>query len=165
MDEVVGSGNVCRCSNIGREYTRPSCLSVNTTRAQDPGSTLCQNAKLIQSNDEIPFRSTTCARTTLPTLWSHSTLATRSFQKSAKHRAPFAPTMRSRHRTITSGAFGDRLKSSAAVRWALSALHGAPVCASSTNIPEFRGAGTPSTSDGTAGIDHVPLSSRANVQI
>jgi hypothetical protein len=121
------------------------------------------SAKLIKSNDEIPFRSTTCARTTLPTLWSHSTLATRSFQKSAKHRAPFAPTMRSRHLTLSSMAFGDGLKSSAAVRWALSALHGAPVCASSTNIPEFRGAGTPSTSDGAEGIDHIPLSSRASV--
>jgi hypothetical protein len=159
----VDSGNVCRCSSIGREYTRPLCLSVNTTSAQDPGSTLCQSAMLIKSNDEIPFRSTTCARTTLPTLWSHSTLATRSFQKSAKHRAPFAPTMRSRHRTLSSGALGDSLKSSAAVRWALSALHGAPVFASSTNNPEFRGAGTPSTSDGKEGIDHVPLSFRASV--
>jgi hypothetical protein len=120
-------------------------------------------AKFIKSNDVIPFRSTTCACTTLPTLWSHSTLATRSFQKSAKHRAPFAPTMRSRHRTLSSGAFEDGLKSRAAVRWALSALHGAPVCASSTNILEFRGAGTPSTSDGTDGIDHIPLSSRASV--
>jgi hypothetical protein len=125
--------------------------------------TLCQSARLIKSNDEIPFRSTTCARTTLPTLWSHSTLATRSFQKSARHRAPLAPTTRSRHRTLSSGAFGDGLKSSAAVRWALSALHGTPVRASSTKIPEFRGAGTPSTSDGAEGIDHVPLSSRASV--
>jgi hypothetical protein len=33
MDEAVGSGNVCGCSSIGREYTKPSCLSVNTTSA------------------------------------------------------------------------------------------------------------------------------------
>jgi len=117
----------------------------------------------MKSNDEIPFRSTTCARTTLPTLLPHSTLATRSLQKPAKHRAPFAPTMRSRHCTLSSGAFGDALKSSATVRWALSALHGTPVCASSANIPGFRGAGTPSTSVGGEGIDHIPLLSRATV--
>jgi len=122
MDEAVGSGNMCRCSSIGREYMSISCLSVNTTSAQDPGSTLGQSAKLMKSDDEIPFHSTTCARTsTLPTLLPHSTLATRSLQKPAKHRAHFAPTMRSRHRTLSSGAFGDALKLSATVRWALSA--------------------------------------------
>ena len=119
------------------------------------------------SNDgmSLPFRSTTCARTTLPAFWPHSTLAIRSSPRSAKHRAPFTPTMRSRHRIVSSEACEDALDSSATARWALSALHGAPVCALSTNVPAFRGVGTPSTSDGVEGIDHIPLSPRTRVYI
>jgi len=33
IGEAMGNGSVCRCSSIGREYTRASCLSVNTTNA------------------------------------------------------------------------------------------------------------------------------------
>jgi hypothetical protein len=33
VDEAVGSGSVCRYSSMGREYTRPSFLSVNATSA------------------------------------------------------------------------------------------------------------------------------------
>ncbi len=40
IDEATGSGSVCRYSSIGREYTRLSCLSVNTTSAYDPEYTL-----------------------------------------------------------------------------------------------------------------------------
>lgn len=155
---------MCRYSSMGREYTRASFLSVNATSAWDP-EVHCQNAQLVKSNDGVllPFRSTTCARTTLPALLPHSTFATRSFARSARHRAHFAPTMRSRHRTRSSWVFGDGLYSRATERWALSALHGAPVCASSTNVPEFRGCGTPSTSDGEEEIDHTPLPPRTSV--
>jgi len=73
------------------------------------------------------------------------------------------PTMRSRHRTLSSGGFGDGLDSRATLRWALSALHDAPVCASSTNVPVLRGASTLSASDGAEEIDHTPLSPRASV--
>jgi hypothetical protein len=33
INEAVGSGSVCIYSSMGREYTRPSFLSVNTTSA------------------------------------------------------------------------------------------------------------------------------------